>query len=55
METIFINTENRKTNEPLRFRLTLTDKPNLKDLSKNAALANLSICYTWKSIKHSTS
>ena len=51
METIFMNTENSKTNGPLRFRLTLTDKLNLKDLSKNTALANLSICYAWKNIK----
>ena len=26
METIFMNTENSKTNEPHRFRLTLSDK-----------------------------
>ena len=26
-----MNTENSKTNEPHRFRLTLTDKRNLKD------------------------
>ena len=42
METIFINTENRKKNEPHRFRLTLADKLNLKDPNKN---------YTWKNIK----
>ena len=29
METIFMNTENSKTNEPHRFRLDLTDKLNL--------------------------
>ena len=51
METIFMNTENGKTNEPHRFRLTLADKLNLKDPSKNMALANLSIYYTWKNIK----
>ena len=51
METIFMNTENNKTNEPHRFRLTLTDKLNLKDRNKNMALANLSIYYTWKTIK----
>ena len=51
METIFINTGNSKTNEPHRFRLTRTDKLNLKDPSKNMALANLSIYYTWKNIK----
>ena len=51
METIFMNTENRKTNEPHRFRLSLTDKLNLKSPNKNIALSNLSIYYTWKNIK----
>ena len=51
METIFMNTENSKTNEAHRFRLDLTDKLNLKDPKKNMALANLSIYYTWKNIK----
>ena len=46
METIFINTENSKTDEPHKFRLTLTDRLNLKDPSKNIALANVSIYYT---------
>ena len=34
METVFINTENSKTNEPHKFRLTLVDKLNLKDPNK---------------------
>ena len=51
METIFMNTENSKTNEPYRFKLDLTDKLNLKNLNKDMALANLSILYTWKNIK----
>ena len=38
-----MNAENSKTSEPHRFRLDLTDKPNLKDLKKNMALANWSI------------
>ena len=46
-----MNTENGKSNEPHRVRLTLADKLNLKDPSKNMALANLSIYYTWKNIK----
>ena len=46
-----MNTENSKTNEAHRFELDLTDKLNLKDPNKNMALANLSIYYTWKSIK----
>ena len=46
-----MNTENSKTNEPCRFRLSLPDKLNIKDPSKNTALVNLSIYYTWKNIK----
>ena len=46
-----MNTENSKTNEPHRFRLSLADKLNIKNLSKNMALANLSIYYTQKNIK----
>ena len=45
METIFINTHNSKTNEPNRFRYSLTDKLN------KIALANMSVYYTWKNIK----
>ena len=51
METIFINTENSKTNEPYRFRLALADKLNFKDPNINMALTNLTIYYTWKNIK----
>ena len=35
----------------VKFKLDLTDKLNLKDPNKNMALANLSIYYTWKTIK----
>ena len=45
METIFMNTENCKTNESRRFKLDLTDKLNLKNPKNNMALANLSIYY----------
>ena len=51
MGTIFMNTENSKTNEPHRLKLDLADKLNLKNPNKNMALANLSIYYTWKNIK----
>ena len=51
METIFMNTENSKTNEPHRFKLDLADKINLKDPNENIALVNVSIYYTWKNIK----
>ena len=51
METIFMNTENSKTNEAHRFRLDLTDKLDLKNPKKNMVLANLSVYYTLKNIK----
>ena len=51
METIFMNTENSKTSEPHIFKLDLTDKLHLANPNKNLALANLSIYYTWKTIK----
>ena len=34
METIFMNTENSKTNKSHRFRLDLTEKLNLKNPKK---------------------
>ena len=51
METIFINTLNSKTNESNRFIYPFNDKLNLKNPTKNMALANLSIYHTWKNIK----
>ena len=53
MKTIFMNTENSKTNEPHKFRLSLSDKVNLKNPNKNIELRNLSIYYTRKNIKSS--
>ena len=46
-----MNTLNSKTSKPNRFVYQFTDKLNLKNPNKNTALANLSIYYTWKSIK----
>ena len=51
METIFMNTENSKTNKSHIFKLDLADKLNFKNPKKNMALVNLSIYYTWKNIK----
>ena len=51
METIFMSTENSKTNEPHRFKLDLTDNCNLKNPNENMALVNLSIYHFWKNIK----
>ena len=48
METI---TKNSRTNEPHKFRLSSSDKLNLKNPNINIALSNLSIYYTWKNIK----
>ena len=50
MDTIFMNTENSKTNEPHRFKLDLAEQLNLKNPNKSIALVNLSIYYTWKNI-----
>ena len=46
-----MKTENSKTNEPHRFKLDLTDKPNLKNPNTNMAFGYLNIYYTWKNIK----
>ena len=43
--------ENSKKNAPHKFRLILEDKLNLRDPSKTRVFADLSIYYTWKSIK----
>ena len=46
-----MNTENSKTSKPHRFKLDLTDTLTLKNPNKNMTLANVSIYYTWKTIK----
>ena len=43
MVAVFMSTEDSKTNEHHKLRLTLADKLNLKDPNRNIALANLSI------------
>ena len=53
MDTIFMNSENRKISDPHRLLLNLTDKINLKRSDKYVVLSNLSIYYTWKNIKKS--
>ena len=50
MGTIFMNTENSKTNESNKCFYEFTNKLNLKNPNKNIALANLSIYYTRKNI-----
>ena len=51
METIFINTGNSKTNEQLKFALSLSQRLDLRSLNKHVSLQNLFIYYTWKIIK----
>ena len=51
METIFINTENSKTNKPRKFALSLSQRLDLRSLNKHVALQNLSIYHTWKNIR----
>ena len=49
METIFMNTENSKTNET--FVLSLSQKLDLRPSDNYVALQNLSISYVWKNIR----
>ena len=53
MDIIFMNSENSKTSDPHILLLNISDKINLKRSDKYDALSNLSIYYTWKSIKTS--
>ena len=46
METIFMNTKNRKTNEPHKFVLNLSQRLDLRSSDKHVALQNPSIYYT---------
>ena len=55
MDTIFMNSENSKTSKPHILKLKLPDKLDLRLDKKIIALSNLSICYTWNSIKSSYS
>ena len=51
MATIFLNTENTKTNESHKFVLNLSQSLDLKSSNKCVALQNLSIYYTWENMK----
>ena len=49
METMFINTENSKTNETHKFALKFLQRLDLRSSNKHIALQNLlSIYYAWK-------
>ena len=51
METIFMNTENSKTNEPHKFVFNLSQKLDLRRSNKHVALQNLSIYYMRKNVR----
>ena len=51
MKTIFLNKKSKKTNEPHKVFLNLSQKLDLKSSNKHIALQKLSIYYTWKSIR----
>ena len=51
METIFMNTENCKTNESHEFVLNLSQRLDLTSLNKHVTYQNLSICYAWKNMR----
>ena len=53
MDTIFMNSENSRTPEPHILKLKLTDKLDLRLDKKVIALSNVSMHYTWNSIKSS--
>ena len=46
-----MNTLNSKANESSKFIYQFADKLNFKNPKKDTALANLSICFTWRNIK----
>ena len=51
METIFMNTENIKTNEPHKFVLNLSQRLDLRSSNKHVTLQNLLIYYTLKNVR----
>ena len=48
-----MNSKNSKTSKPHVLILKLTDKLDLRKGEKITSLSNLSIYYTWKSVKNS--
>ena len=51
MDTVFVNSKNRKTSDFHGLLNSLWDKINLKRSSKHVVLQIISIYYTWKNIK----
>ena len=54
MDTIFMDSKNRRTSEYHVLVLKLTNKLDLRRGQKTVALSNLSIHYTWKNVKAHT-
>lgn len=50
MKTVFLNTENSKTNELQKFVLNMSQELDMKRLNKHVAIQKLSIYFTWKNI-----
>ena len=50
METIFMNTENTNMNKP-HISFNLSQRLDLRSSKKHVALQNVSIYYTWRSIR----
>ena len=50
MNTMFMNSKNRKISNPHKLSLNLTDKIELRQKYKYIALSNLSIYYTYKKV-----
>ena len=53
METIFMNTKNRKTSKPLVLKVKFTNKLDLRRGENRIALSNFNIYYTRKNMKSS--
>ena len=53
MDTIFMNSKNRKTSKPHVLILDFTDKLDLRRDGNSIVLSSFSIYYTWKNIKSS--
>ena len=51
METILMNTEDRKTKESHKLILSLSQRLNLRNSNKHVFIRNLSIYYMWKNIR----
>ena len=51
MGTIFMSTENSKTDEPHKFVLSLSQRLDLRRSTKHVAFQHFSIHYTWQNIR----